>query len=181
MKLNNKDIAIISLIAALMIVIGYFIYLLSVFFPLPGSKFIIMSGFLSFMITIAIVKVEKNGVVTLISIVFGVIMGFISIVMGLAIILTGILTELTALILFNNYQRKRNIVFTSSFYPFYSFILGLLATNYITGNHLFKIGGVIPFIISGLIVFGLGILGSLAAYKIVFSRLELKNNNLSKF
>lgn len=172
MRLSAGDIAVIALTAALMVVIGYILFLLSAVLFLPGAKFIIMAAFLSFMISIVVMKVRKRGTIFIFSLVFGGLMGMITVVMTLAIALSGLLTELTALIVPGAYWQKKKVIIVSSFFPFYSFIIALFATNYLTGSKLFAVGGVIPFLIVAVINYGLGFLGAKAAEHIMYKRLK---------
>lgn len=110
MKYCAKDIAVISLVAALTVVLGYVFYAIGRFFPIPGHKFMIFAPFLGFIMFIPASKTKKIGVMTVFSFVFAFIMTHISFVMALAIIMAGITADLITLILFHNYKKTWKII-----------------------------------------------------------------------
>ncbi len=168
MKYNIKEMIFIALTAALMVAVGYVVFIVANFFPLPGSKLVIMTPFLSFMLTIPIIFIRKIGTVSIISFIFAFIMSFISLFMGLAIFVSGLLTDLLSLIILRNYNSHSKIILSAAFFPVFSMITSFIVTNYITGNKaIFLIGNINTLIIITIIIFSLGILGSYTALKVL--------------
>lgn len=165
MHFKNREISLIGITVALIVVLGFIFYFSSYILPLPGSKFIMMAPFLAFMYTIPLVKINKKGVILVISLLFAVMMSFITIIMGIAILSAGILTEITFNFL-KKYKKKDQIIFSTPFFPLYSFLSFILLSELILGHQLInKISGLI-FIIMGIVIYALGILGSKAAIKL---------------
>ncbi|RKD33428.1 hypothetical protein [Thermohalobacter berrensis] len=166
-----------GLTASLMFVVGYFLFISGTVLGIPGAKFFMFAPFFSFMLTVIVSCLRKIGVVSLISCVFAFIMSFISIFMGLAILVSGIFTDIIALILFKGYTTKKKIVFAIPFYPFFSFITASIVVNYVTGNKLFMLApNPLTLIALSIIIYTLGFIGSNVATKVVVSRiLQVKN------
>lgn len=166
MKFKTSDITYMSFSIILLITGGFFLYYMSLVFPVPGSKFIIMSAYLSLVLFFPIKKIQKIGVMSLISIIFGLILSIFTLFMGISIILTGILADITTLIFLRNYNTNKKIILSASFYPLYAYITSIYITNFVTGNLLYNIVELPIFILVGLIIFILGIIGSFIGYKI---------------
>ncbi|MCK8816402.1 hypothetical protein MWH28_03355 [Natroniella sulfidigena] len=173
MDYSTKELVIISITVALMVVVGFIFYALANFLLFPGYRFIILGAFLGFMITIPILKIRKVGVITVTSIVFAMIMSLISIFMGLAIVMTALATELTAFLLFRDYTTKHKIIFSAAFYPFYGAIIFVFISSLLIGKNIYDlIGSPTLFLISLVIVYGLGLLGSSASLNTIGKRLR---------
>ncbi|WP_408955453.1 hypothetical protein [Natroniella sp. ANB-PHB2] len=173
MDYTTKELVIISITVALMVVVGFIFYAVSNLLLFPGYRFIILGSFLGFMITIPILKIRKIGVITITSIVFAMIMSLISIFMGLAIIMTALATELTAFLLFKNYAKEYKIIFSAAFYPFYGALTFIYISSLLIGKNIYDlIGNLTLFLSSLIIVYGLGLLGSYISLNIIGQRLN---------
>jgi len=150
---------------ALIIVLGFIFYFSSYILPLPGSKFIMMAPFLAFMYTFPLIKINKNGVILILSLLFAIMMSFITVFMGIAILSAGILTEITSYI-FKKYKRKTEIVFSTAFFPFYSFISFIILSEFLLGYKLLSENSSWLLIIIGITIYCLGLLGSKTAIKV---------------
>lgn len=166
MKFKTSDITYMAFSIILLISGGYFIYYMSLLFPVPGSKFIIMSPYLSLVLFFPIKKIKKIGIMSLISIIFGLILSTFTFFMGLAIITTGILADLTTFIFLRNYKTNKKIIISASFYPVYAYITSIYITNFVTGNVLYNVVELNIFILVGILIYILGIIGSFIGYKI---------------
>ena len=71
MKYSTREITLIAIVVAIMISVGYILYVVGSVFPGSGSKFVTMAPFLSFMLTILISKIKKIGVIFSTSLIFG--------------------------------------------------------------------------------------------------------------
>src|SRR6056297_85780 len=118
MSFRTRDITFMSLTVVLLIAGGYLLYYMSLFFPVPGSKFIIMGTYLSLVVYFPMKKVNKLGTIALVSIIFGGILSIFTLFMGVAIILTGLLTDLTTLVIGRGYKNERVILLSAAFYAF---------------------------------------------------------------
>lgn len=160
MKMNTSDITFMAFAVILLITGGYILYTISLIFPIPGSKFIIMSIYLSLILYFLLKKIKRIGIASLISVIFGLILSLFNIFMGLAIISTGLLTDLTTYILFKSYKTELSLLISAALYSFFSYITSIYTTNFISGNLLYKIVDIKIFIIIGGIIFILGFIGA---------------------
>lgn len=163
MKYTSREITRTAIITALMIVLGYILYLLSRIIPLPGSKFITMSAFLSLMLTLAVEKVGKKGIFLLISTLFALIMSMISVLMGIAILSSGLATEILGLTIFNGYENRKTRILTAALYPALASLSFFLALDYLSGGN-FPLPPVKILIFLFFIIYLLGLFGSRSAY-----------------
>ena len=164
MEYSPKEITLIAVMVALIVVFGFIFYFMSYLLPLPGAKFIFLAVFLSFMFYFPIYKLQRKGIIIALTAVFALIMSFISLFMGLAIFAAGILTELLALLLTGLKAKLKAVIVAASF-PCFATITFFITT-------LFLIEGEIEIIANStwqlvillLIVFILGLIGALFGY-----------------
>lgn len=161
MKRNTEELTFMALMVSALLVGGYVLYILSKTIPLPGSKFVIMAPYLSLVMYLSINHLKKTWTMTIISIVFGMVISIFSLFMGIAIIVAGILSDLTGLILPNKLVPQLSLKIVASSYSFWSFAVSLFITDFITGNVLYGAFGPLSFIAMGVLVFSLGYLGTL--------------------
>ncbi len=167
MKYSTREITLIAIVVAIMISVGYILYVVGSIFPGSGSKFVTMAPFLSFMLTILISKIKKVGTIFSTSLIFGGIMTFISVFMGVAIIASGILSDIITFILFRNYNKSYKIMASTALFPMFSAITSILVGNFITGNKLHVVfGGTTTVIILSICIYALGLFGSYMGLKL---------------
>ncbi len=179
MKYTAKDITLIALTGALTVVIGYAFYIVGSFLPVPGLKFVIFAPFLSFMMFIPVIKIQRIGVMTAVSIVFAALMAPVTLFMALAIFLTGLTAEITAFLLFRNYKTTWKMIGSVAFYPTYAVLWAFATARYFTGNALYSLTGGWTFVVVlCLFIYGLGLVGGYLSNRVIFKR--LKNLDESK-
>lgn len=165
MHFKNREISLLGITVSLIVVLGFIFYFSSYILPLPGSKFIMMAPFLAFMYTFPLIKINKNGVILILSLLFSIIMSFITLIMGAAILSAGILTEITSYI-FKKQQRKTEIVFSTAFFPLYSYLSFIFLSEFLLGYKLLSENTSWLLILIGAVIYLLGILGSKSAIKL---------------
>ncbi len=172
MKYSAKDIAIIALTAVLTVVFGYVFYLAGSLIPIPGYKFVVFAPFLGFMMYIPVAKIRRIGVMSAASFVFALLMAPITFFMGIAILATGICTDLVSLLVFRKYTSTKRVIASVAFYPSFAVIWAFLISNYLTGNVLYRLAGG-WFLISMLcvVIYPLGILGAYLSDKFIYKRI----------
>jgi len=173
MSFKTRDITFMSLTVVLLIAGGYLLYYMSLFFPVPGSKFIVMGAYLSLVVYFPMKKVNKLGTIALVSIIFGSILSIFTFFMGIAIILTGLLTDLTTFIIGRGYKNESVIILSAASYAFYSFMTSVYVTNVVSGNMLYDVVSIKVFVIVGFIIFVLGIIGAKTG-QMIYKRVGLK-------
>ena len=174
MEYSTREITIISIISVITVVIGYILYIIGSFIPLPGHKLIILAPFLGFMIYIPVYITKKNGVIIGLSIIFAFLMFPINFLMSLAIFLAGISTEFISIIFFRNYNVKWKRIGSAGFYPVASLFWAFIVSNYFTGNLLYQVIAGWQGIFLFIFVYILGIIGS------VISNSFVSNYNIYK-
>jgi hypothetical protein len=173
MSFKTRDITFMSLTVVLLIAGGYLLYYMSLFFPVPGSKFIVMGAYLSLVVYFPMKKVNKLGTIALVSIIFGSILSIFTFFMGIAIILTGLLTDLTTFIIGRGYKNETVILVSAAAYAFYSFMTSIYVTNVVSGNMLYDVVSIKAFLIVGFIIFILGLFGAKVG-QMIYRRIGLR-------
>lgn len=173
MSFNTRDITFMSLTVVLLIAGGYLLYYMSLFFPVPGSKFIVMGAYLSLVVYFPMKKVNKLGTIALVSIIFGSILSIFTFFMGIAIILTGLLTDLTTFIIGRGYKNETVILVSAASYAFYSFLTSVYVTNVVSGNMLYDVISIKVFLVVGFIIFFLGLVGGKVG-QMIYKRIGLR-------
>ncbi len=159
---NTKDLTSIALGVAAMIAGGIFIFQLSLIFPIPGMKYLLMAPFLSMMFMVVQSLVHAKYVVGKLGLTFGGIMMIFNLYMGVAILLTTILAQMTSLLI--PFHNKHFL--GSSFFAGYTGICALLISKYLIGGIYLEISNI--WIVSvGLICFAFGMAGAFYAKKIL--------------
>jgi len=158
-----KKWLVISNFVVIMIIGGYLAYLLSTAIPLPGSKFLVMGPFLTFILMIPLERFPKFGTISVINFVFGMILFMLTPWMTLAILVSGTVSDLFMLIPSTHWFKR---VFSLGIYNLLSFYTSLFVTNIITGNLLYNVVGPVAMTIVGLICFFMGMLGAYLGRKI---------------
>lgn len=170
LQFKTKETALLGIMAAVVVVTGFLLYFLSTFFPIPGMKFVFLAPLLSFIFALILRKVNKKGTITIFSLILGGILSFITLFMGLAILFTGLLTELTGFII-DSINDKKNIIYTSAFFPVYSLLTFGLITQFLLGEVFFTKDNLFLIIVVLVLVYSLGFLGAKLADKF-FERVD---------
>lgn len=167
----TRKITTLAIFAALMVVGGYFFYSISNIIPIPGSKFIVMGPYLTFVMIMPLIRYPKFGTLSLINMVFGGLMLIISPWMTLAIFVSGVLADIIMLIPIK--QKVKQIV-AMGIYNGVSLLTSFYVTNYITGNALYQILNINILIIALIIAFISGALGGYAGIYVDKKYLKLR-------
>lgn len=165
MRNYTRKLTSIAITIALLIIGGGAIYSVSYLFG--GSeiiKILFMSLYFSILLYLLVLRCSDIGILSILSIVLGLILSVFSPIMTLAIILSGVFTDITSYLLFKSYGNGKKLIISIGFYPFYSVIFSLLLTSALTVRFS-NIGIIIPiYIISGLASFILGLIGGYLGY-----------------
>lgn len=158
----TKEITYIALGVATILVGGIVIFQLSLVFPIPCVKYILLAPYLSMMIYILLSKIKRKNVLLKIGFIFGLIMIVINLFMGMTIIITTILSQLTSIIVPSTNKAFYGAVFFSG----YTGVSALIISKYLIGG-VFKDISSLWMIFTALICAVFGILGTLLAKKIL--------------
>lgn len=157
-----KELTLISIGVATIIAGGIGIFQLSLIFPLPGVKYMLLSPYLSMVIFILLTKVNSKFALLKIGCTFGFIMMMMNLYMGFTIIITALASQLSIVHINNSKKAFYGAVLFST----YAGVIALTISKYMIGG-VFKEISIIWFIITGLICFVFGILGTILAKKVM--------------
>lgn len=111
-KLETKELTMMGISVALMVVLGTVLYFLGSTLPIPGGRLLAMAPAYSFIFTAVILKVKKIGVISLISFIFGIFLLKFSIFGVIAIWISAFLADILTFILIRKYKSYRDIYLT---------------------------------------------------------------------
>ena len=167
----TKRITTLAIFTALMIIGGYILYSISKLLPIPGSKFIVMGPYLTFVMILPLIRYPKFGTLSLINLVFGGIMVILSPWMMLAIVVSGILADCVMLL---SIKIKVKQLLAMGIYNGISLLTSVYITNYVTGNVLYKIMNLKALLAAFTIAVITGALGGYCGLKIDKSYLKIR-------
>lgn len=157
-----RKITYISFGVAALIVGGYMILQLSIFFPIPGVKYILMSPYLSMVIFILLTKVNGNDVLLKIGMTFGMIMMIINLYMGVTILITTLMTQLSLYFITDSRKSFYGAILFSGF----TGLLALLVSKTLIGG-AFKEIPIVWIIVTTIMCLISGFIGTLLAKKLM--------------
>ena len=157
-----RELTYIALGVATIIACGFGIFQLSLIFPVPGTKYILMAPFLSMMFMIVQTKIDRKYVLIKLGIVFGLIMLIMNLYMGVSILMTSILAQGTSLIL----PIKNKYFWGSSLLSAYTGLCALVISKYLIGGVYGQIS-IMWIMAVGLFSFVFGLTGAFYAKRIM--------------
>jgi len=159
---NIKELTYIALGVAAIIAGGFIIFQVSMIFPFPGVKYIMMAPYLSMMFMVIQWKINRRFVLLKAGTVFGLIMLLFNLYMGMAIIVTAILAQSTSQL----FPFKNRYFWASSLFSGYTGLSTLLISKYFIGGIYLKIN-MTWILVCGLICLLFGMAGAYYAKKII--------------
>lgn len=111
-KFTLKDWVLMALSLAMMIVVGRMLYSISLSLPIPSSRVLVTAPVFAFIYTATAMQTRRIGTVSFISLAYGLYMLRFSIFGAAAGVLSGILCDLLSLLIFKNYDKIENIVYS---------------------------------------------------------------------
>lgn len=159
----TKKITTFGIFTALMIVGGYILYFVSRAIPIPGSKFIFMGPYLTFVMIMPLIRYPRFGTLTLINLAFGGVMFILSPWMTLAIIVSGIVADIIMLL---PIWMKIKQLLSMGVYNGMSALTSFYVSNYITGNMINEIFSFKSLLVLLVLAIITGILGGYAGLKV---------------
>lgn len=130
---KNREVVNIAIGIAALIGGGMGIYAASAAFPIPGAKFMLMAPYLSIVLYIIQARVRSKFVVLKLGTVFALIMSFVNIFMGMAILMTGIMTQVS---IYNIKDPARQVFWGSVLFSAYTGLSALVVTKVFIGGVL---------------------------------------------
>lgn len=159
-KMKTKDITQIAMTVSAMLVGGFMIYMISSRFPLPGLKYAAMAPYLSFVVALIIINFKLKCPIFIVNTVFAMVMAMISLYMAAAIFATGILTEMTQMIIPKHWRYR--IIGVAAMYSVYTVSTALIISKLFIAKEVFeRITGTYILVLM-VLAFVLGVLGAYA-------------------
>ena len=178
-KFRIKDISFMAIAIALMYVFGKILYIMSRFFPIPGSRVIFTTPLFTFVLTAAVLKTKKIGTISIIMGLLALILLRLTLFGALAVALAGILTDLTTLILIRSYTDYKSIYRTLAFHSFYSIWASYLIISLFIENSSFILGNAFVVLVISIILYFVAYYISKASIRLFDSRKLLDNKTYS--
>ena len=178
-KFRIKDISFMAIAIALMYVFGKILYIMSRFFPIPGSRVIFTTPLFTFVLTAAVLKIKKIGTISIIMGLLALILLRLTLFGALAVALAGILTDLTTLILIRSYTDYKSIYRTLAFHSFYSIWASYLIISLFIENSSFVLGNAFVVLVISIILYFVAYYISKASIRLFDSRKLLDNKTYS--
>lgn len=171
--MNNfrlKDLVLMGLSLAIMIVIGKILYAISLTLPIPSSRVFMTAPVFSFIFTATILRTKKIGTVSLLSLCYSIYMLRFSFFAFLAGFLSGVIVDIITLIIFKNYYKPRNIYLSVPLKSSISIWTSFFVVNLFVPNSRFVQFSIIPMILITIVVYIIGLLSSKYAIRIFEKR-----------
>lgn len=178
-KFRIKDISFMAISIALMYVFGKILYIMSRFFPIPGSRVIFTTPLFTFVLTAAVLKTKKIGTISIIMGLLALILLRLAIFGAIAVGLAGVLTDLTTYIIIRKYTDYKSIYKTLAFHSFYSIWTSYLIISLFVESSDFIMGDILVVFFISLILYFVAYYISKASIRLFESRRLLDNKTHS--
>src|SRR5574344_332970 len=178
-KFRIKDISFMAISIALMYVFGKILYIMSRFFPIPGSRVIFTTPLFTFVLTAAVLKTKKIGTISIIMGLLALILLRLAIFGAIAVGLAGVLTDLTTYIIIRKYTDYKSIYKTLAFHSFYSIWTSYLIIALFVESSDFIMGDILVVFFISLILYFVAYYISKASIRLFESRRLLDNKTYS--
>ena len=178
-KFRIKDLSFMAISIALMYVFGKILYIMSRFFPIPGSRVIFTTPLFTFVLTAAVLKTKKIGTISIIMGLLALILLRLTIFGAVAVGLAGILTDLTTYMLIRKYTDCKSIYKTLAFHSFYSIWTSYFIISLFVESSTFIMGNILLVFLVSIILYFVAYYISKASIRLFESRRLLDNNTHS--
>ena len=178
-KFRIKDISFMAISIALMYVFGKILYIMSRFFPIPGSRVIFTTPLFTFVLTAAVLKTKKIGTISIIMGLLALILLRLAIFGAIAVGLAGVLTDLTTYIIIRKYTDYKSIYKTLAFHSFYSIWTSYLIISLFVESSDFIMGDILVVFFISLILYFVAYYISKASIRLFESSRLLDNKTYS--
>ena len=170
-KFTVRDWVLMGLSLAMMIVVGKVLYSISLTLPIPSSRVLVTAPVFAFIYTATSMQTKRIGTVTVISLAYGLYMLRFSIFGALAGVLSGVLCDILTLIIFKNYDKLENIVYSVPMRSAISVWTSYFIVTKFVPSSRFVQAGVIPTLIITVVIYFVGLAASKYTAKIFAKRI----------
>lgn len=111
-KIKTKELTLMAISVALMVILGTILYFVGRALPIPGGRLLAMAPAYSFIFTALILRTKRMGIISLVSFVFGFFLLKFTIFGVIAIWASAFLADILTFILIRSYKSYRDIYLT---------------------------------------------------------------------
>lgn len=111
-KIKTKELTLMAISVALMVILGTILYFVGRVLPIPGGRLLAMAPAYSFIFTALILRTKRMGIISLVSFVFGFFLLKFSIFVVIAIWVSAFLADILSFIFIKSYKSYRDIYLT---------------------------------------------------------------------
>ncbi len=170
-KYRVQDLVTIAICVALSVVLGKVLGLLHRI--MPFSRGLVNAPFFSFMISLILYRVRRAGAISLYALGYGLLMVRFSVFATIAIIIGGIMADLITRIILGDYSSDSRIAIVAPIYSSCGIIASFFITTRLISSSLYNFGGLMSIIVSVILVYLAGLLGSFSALHLYTRRLRI--------
>lgn len=165
-KFTLRDWVLMGLSLAMMIVIGKALYSISKMLPIPSSRVLVTAPVFGFIYSATAMQTRRIGTVTAISFAYALYMMRYSVFGALAGLLSGVLCDVLTYIIFRNYDKVENIVYSVPLKSTISVWTSYFIVKFMVPNSRFVQAGVIPTLLVTIVIYFVGLAASRYTAKI---------------
>ena len=156
---NTNEITHIGMSVALLIGGGVGIFFLSRFFPIPGTKYLLMGPYIALIMSAVVFLFPTTHIVLKINVVLAGILSIITLYMGIAILITGTAADIVGTLLAD---KKFCGVAVGTTYAALTVLTSVIISKYVIGDAVFLVVDAQWIIITVLFAAILGGIGGVA-------------------
>ncbi len=164
--MKAQSVSFVGLLVAGLVAGGWALYLVGRLLPVPGGKFLVMAPYLALIMFVAIDRLQMRWTMSLLSAIFAAVLSVFTPIMSVAILAAGLLSDMTGHLIPGKVHRIFRTCLVAALYPMWSFLLSLLASNYLTGNVLFGRVGTGPLLVGVGLSYLLGLAGTVVGLRL---------------
>lgn len=183
-KLKTKDLTVMAISVALMVILGTVLYFVGSALPIPGGRLLAMAPAYSFIFTAVILRIKKIGVISLISFVFGLFILRFSVFGVLAIWTSAFLADILTFILIRKYKNYKDIYLTVPLNSFFQIWTSYIVVLNFVPDSKFTQAAFFPTSLASILIYFISMYSSKYFIKLLEKRsllgAEFKDNHLKK-
>ncbi len=166
-RFGIKEIIFAAIVSVGMNVVSFIAVPLATAIPVPGARTLLIAPFYGVLMVIAILKVPRFGMPTLVAVFTGAVMLFISPTIFFFLTTSAVLSELITFVVFRGYRAKWAPVVLSGLYCGFQVPFGVLFGSIFVGDYVAAFVVTVP-VMTGMFLaaFLLGALGGMVGRKI---------------
>ncbi|MFO7941537.1 MAG: hypothetical protein R6U92_02675 [Bacillota bacterium] len=134
-----KHVASIGILAGVVFSGGWIFYYAGHLLPIPGGKFLAMTPYLAFAMSLILDRVRTPWTLTMVGVAMGAIAAMFTPLMSLAVVTSGIAADLTARVVPGDAQMRLHRHVAAAAYPFWGFWAFTLISMYLTRNPAYEL------------------------------------------